>query len=98
MSGANDKVVLALIGAGGRGTQNILSFMKCCEGVEVKYICEVDDERGGRVIDELGKMQNYKASRARDMRRVFEDKDVDAVVICTPEHWHALATIWACQD
>lgn len=97
MSKANDKVVLSLIGAGGRGTQNILSFMNCCKNIEVKYICEVDEERGGRVIDELGKLQPYKPQRANDMRRVFEDKDVDAVVICTPEHWHSLATIWACQ-
>jgi predicted dehydrogenase len=97
MSNANNKVVLALIGAGGRGAQNILSFMNCCKDVEVKYVCEVDEERGGRVIDELGKLQKYKPHRANDMRRVFEDKDVDAVVICTPEHWHALATIWACQ-
>ncbi len=97
MSKANDKVVLSLIGAGGRGTQNILSFMNCCKNIEVKYICEVDEERGGRVIDEIGKLQPYKPQRANDMRRVFEDKDVDAVVICTPEHWHTLATIWACQ-
>ncbi len=97
MASVNDKVVLALIGAGGRGTQNILSFRKTCPGVEVKSICEVDKERGGRVIDELGKIQKTKPQRVDDMRHVFDDKDVDAVVICTPEHWHALATIWACQ-
>ncbi len=97
MASANDKVVLALIGAGGRGTQVILGMQKCLPGVEVKYVCEVDQERGGRVIDELGKQQGYKPQRAEDMRRTFEDKDVDAVVVCTPEHWHALATVWACQ-
>lgn len=97
MASASDKVILALIGAGGRGTQNILSFKKTCPEVEVKYICEVDKERGGRVIDELGKQQPGKPQRVEDMRHVFDDKDVDAVLICTPEHWHALATIWACQ-
>ncbi len=97
MASANDKVVLALIGAGGRGTQVILGMQKCLPGVEVKYVCEVDKERGGRVIDELGKQQGYNPQRVDDMRRTFEDKDVDAVVICTPEHWHALATVWACQ-
>ncbi len=97
MASANDKVVLALIGAGGRGTQNILGFKKTCPEVEVKYICEVDQERGGRVIDELGKQQAIKPQRVDDMRKVFDDKDVNAVLICTPEHWHALATIWACQ-
>ena len=97
MANANDKVVLALIGAGGRGTQVILSMQKCTPGVEVKYVCEVDQERGGRVIDELEKQQKVRPQRIDDMRRAFEDKDVDAVVICTPEHWHALATIRACQ-
>ncbi len=97
MASANDKVILALIGAGGRGTQVILGMQKCLPGVEVKYVCEVDKERGGRVIDELGKQQGYKPLRVEDMRQTFEDKDVDAVVICTPEHWHALATVWACQ-
>jgi predicted dehydrogenase len=97
MASINDKVVLALIGAGGRGTQVILSMQKCTPGVEVKYVCEVDKERGGRVIDELGKQQKVKPVRIEDMRRAFDDKDVNAVVICTPEHWHALATIRACQ-
>ncbi len=97
MTSANDKVVLALIGAGGRGTQVILSMQKCVPGVEVKYVCEVDDERGGRAIDELEKQQNFRPVRIDDMRKSFDDKDVDAVVICTPEHWHALATIRACQ-
>ena len=97
MASANDKVVLALIGAGGRGTQVILSMQQCTPGVEIKYVCEVDEERGGRAIDELEKQQKVKPKRVEDMRRTFEDKDVDAVVICTPEHWHALATVWACQ-
>lgn len=97
MAGANDKVVLALIGAGGRGTQVILSMQKCTPGVEVKYVCEVDKERGGRAIDELEKQQGVRPKRIGDMRISFDDKDIDGVVICTPEHWHALATIRACQ-
>jgi predicted dehydrogenase len=97
MTGANDKVVLALIGAGGRGTQVILSMQKCVPGVEIKYVCEVDEERGGRAIEELEKQQGIRPVRINDMRKAFDDKDIDAVVICTPEHWHALATIRACQ-
>lgn len=97
MSDVNDKVVLALIGAGGRGTQIILGMQEGSPGVEVKYVCEVDEERGGRAIDELGKQQGRRPERIGDMRLSFDDKDVDAVVICTPEHWHALATIRACQ-
>lgn len=97
MVSANEKVILALIGAGGRGTQIILSIQKNCPGVEVKYICDVDNKRGGRAINELEKQQKFKPQQVEDMRRVFEDKDVDGVIIATPEHWHALATVWACQ-
>jgi predicted dehydrogenase len=97
MKGANNKVVLALIGAGGRGSGVILNLYHNAKNVEVKYICEVDDQRGGNVVQELGKLQGYEPKRTADMRTVFEDKDVDAVVITTPEHWHALATVWACQ-
>ena len=60
MASKNDKVVLALIGAGGRGTQVILSMQKCTPGIEVKYVCEADKERGGRVIDELEKQQQRR--------------------------------------
>jgi predicted dehydrogenase len=97
IKGANDKIVLGLIGAGGRGTSLILDFYKNCKGVEVKYICDVDAERGGHAIEELGKKQGYRPKRVEDMRNVYEDKDVDAVIIATPEHWHALAHVWACQ-
>ena len=97
IKGANDKIVLGLIGAGGRGSQVILDMYKNCPGIEVKYVCDVDASRGGYAIDELQRLQGYKPKRVEDMRRVFEDKDVDAVIIATPEHWHALAFIWACQ-
>ncbi len=95
--GANNKVVLGLVGAGGRGTRLILEFYKSCPDIEVKYICDVDATRGGYAMQELKKMQGYEPHRVKDMRRVYDDKDVDAVVIATPEHWHALAMVWACQ-
>jgi predicted dehydrogenase len=97
MVSANEKIVLALIGAGGRGTQLILGIQKNCPGVEVKYICDVDNNKGGRAINELEKQQKIKPLWLEDMRHVFDDKDVDGVIIATPEHWHALAMVWACQ-
>jgi predicted dehydrogenase len=93
---ANEKVVLALVGAGGRGTDLAMKFA-AVENVEFKYVCEVNQTRGGKTLDELEKTQGRRPQRAVDMRRVFADKDVHGVVIATPEHWHALATIWACQ-
>lgn len=94
--GANDKVVLALIGAGGRGSVVIQAMTKL-ENVETKYVCDVDDSRGGWAMQGLEEIQGYAPKRVVDMREVFDDKDVDGVVIATPEHWHALATVRACQ-
>jgi predicted dehydrogenase len=93
---ANDTVVLALIGAGGRGTQLAGNFAQI-PNVQFKYVCDVNDQRGGEAIKELTERQGYAPQRIVDMRRAFDDKDVHAVVIATPEHWHALAMIWACQ-
>jgi predicted dehydrogenase len=92
----NNKVVLALIGAGGRGTM-LAGGMAAIENCEFKTICEVNDARGEPVMKKLEEIRGIRPGRAKDMRRVFEDKDIDGVVIATPEHWHALATVWACQ-
>ncbi len=93
---ANETVVLALIGAGGRGSQLARNFAQI-PNVQFKYICDVNNEHGADLITELSKSQSRAPERIVDMRRVFDDKDVNAVVIATPEHWHALAMIWACQ-
>lgn len=94
---ANDTIIAALIGAGSWGTHVTLQAMETDKNVKFKYVCDVDDTRGGRAIAELEKLQGFKPIRVRDMRKVFDDKEVDAVFIETPQHWHALATIWACQ-
>ena len=67
------------------------------KNVEFKYVCEVDDTRGAKTIKTMTDAQGYEPKRVIDMREVFDDKDVDAVVVSTPEHWHALATVRACQ-
>lgn len=94
--GANEKVVLALIGAGNYGHKIATRIIKH-PGVEFKYICEVDDSRGAGTIKAVGDTQGYAPKRILDMRDVFDDKDVEGVIIATPEQWHALATIRACQ-
>ncbi|RIH62803.1 gfo/Idh/MocA family oxidoreductase [Mariniphaga sediminis] len=94
---ANDTVVLALIGAGAHGINLTLQAAKLNENIRFKYICDVDDTRGGLAISELKKMQGFEPVRTRDMRKVFDDKEIDGVIIATPGQWHALATVWACQ-
>ncbi len=94
---SSDKVILALIGAGSWGTNLILEAAKAGENIRIKYVCDVDDTRGGNAISELEKLQGFRPIAVRDMRKVYDDKEVDGVFIETPEHWHALAAIWACQ-
>ena len=94
---AGDKVVLALIGAGNWGTGLALTVSDLNKNIVIKYICDVDDTRGGRVISEIGKKQGFEPASVRDMRKVFDDKEVDGVIIATPQHWHGLASIWAMQ-
>jgi predicted dehydrogenase len=94
---AGDKVILALIGAGSWGTNLILEAAKSGGNIRIKYVCDVDDMRGGRAISELEKLQGFRPIAVRDLRKVYDDKEVDGVFIETPEHWHALATVWACQ-
>ena len=95
--GPNDKIVIALIGAGDRGLGTIISTCRLNTGVEIKTICDVKTTRletAGRSIEkELG----YRPGTTKNMKEIFDDKDVNAVWISTPEHWHALATVWACQ-
>jgi len=95
--GANDKIVLALIGSGGRGLSSIISTCKVNSNVEVKTVCDVKTTRVEAAVKAVEKELGYRPKSSRNMQEVFDDRDIDAVWISTPEHWHALATIWACQ-
>lgn len=93
---ANDKIILGLIGAGGRALSHVNGMLKV-PNVEFKYICDVNAAKGAEHMRAAEQAQGYAPSRVVDMRELLDDKDVDAVIIATPEHWHALATVWACQ-
>lgn len=92
----NEKVVLGLIGAGGRGRMVIKNMAKL-DNVEIKYVCDVENARGKASVAELEQIQGFAPTLTKEMRDVLDDKDVHGVIIATPEHWHALATVWACQ-
>lgn len=97
--GANERVVLASIGVRGRGKGLLENFTKMYkDGVTVKTVCDVDtaflDERVKLAADN---QDGNKPGKETDLRKVYEDPEVDAVIIATPNHWHALAAIWACQ-
>jgi predicted dehydrogenase len=96
--GANDRVVTASIGIRGQGNSLKRGFAKL-KNVEIKTLCDIDANLAPERINDarLADIETFKPGFVQDMRRVFEDKDVDAVVIAAPNHWHALATIWALQ-
>ena len=97
--GANERVTLGIIGLRGRGGDLLGSFAGMYEdGVTIKTVCDADTQFfNQRVAQAAEKQKGNKPGPATDMRKVFDDKDIHAVVIATPNHWHALATIWACQ-
>jgi predicted dehydrogenase len=96
--GANDRVVVANIGIRGQGNALKRGFARL-PNVEIKTLCDVDANLFPERVNDprLAEVATFKPGTVQDMRRVFDDKDVDAVIIATPNHWHALATIWALQ-
>jgi predicted dehydrogenase len=90
---ANDKLVVALVGCGGRGTHDAGIFQQT-PNVEVAYVCDVDESRRLAAAKLLG----LDASRAvNDLRKLLDDKSLDAVIVATPDHWHSPASILACD-
>lgn len=91
--GPNEKVTFALIGCGGRGTQDA-RLLKSIPNVELAYVCDVDAGRRETAAKALG----VPLSRAvDDLRKVLDDKSLDATLITTPDHWHSIAAIMACD-
>jgi predicted dehydrogenase len=94
--GANDRVNMAVIGVRSRGNEHINEWLKM-PGVQVKSICDID----ANFLPERAKMikekQGVEPKTETDIRRILEDKEIDAISIATPDHWHALAAIWGCQ-
>ncbi|MBM3727506.1 MAG: Gfo/Idh/MocA family oxidoreductase [Acidobacteria bacterium] len=95
--GANDRVNVAVIGLGGRGRSHVNEYGTLQSECNIAGVCDVDQaslERGEALVQ---KLTGQKPKGFSDMRRAFDDKDIDAVSMPLPNHWHALATIWACQ-
>ena len=94
--GANDRINLALIGIRGRGMDIAKCFAEI-PNVKIKTLCDIDENLFAERVRKIDGIQHLAPSAEKDLRRVFEDKDIDAVLVATPDHWHALATIWGCQ-
>lgn len=95
--GANDQVRVGLIGCGGRGT-SLASQFSGLKNVRIVAVSDPDTAHMERVASSLGgKSAGAKPDQHRDYRKMLERGDLDAVVIASPNHWHALHTIHACQ-
>ena len=89
---ASEKIVLGVIGLGGRGTSVMRGFMKYPD-VEIGAVCDLHDGRLAAGREAAG----GKAKTYKDFRKLLEQKDIDAVLVTTPPHWHPLISIAACE-
>ena len=94
--GANDRVRLASMGVNSRGLAVGTNFAKQL-GCEVIYVCDVDERASDKFAAAVQKITSKRPQARSDFRKALEDKQLDALVVATPDHWHAPAAILACK-
>jgi predicted dehydrogenase len=95
-SQASDRVRVAVVGVGSRGSAHIKEMLPVAN-LEIAALVEVDGARAEAASDGIFQKTGKRPRIESDMRRVFDDKSIDAVTIATPNHWHSLTAIWAMQ-
>jgi predicted dehydrogenase len=97
VAGANDRIRIGLIGCGGMGNGDLKDFLKV-KGIELVALCDVDQERISKTQATTAAEAGQKAELlTQDFRKLIDRNDIDAIINATPDHWHALPTIMACQ-
>jgi predicted dehydrogenase len=94
---ANERLTAAIIGCGIRGKAHARELLRTANNCDIAYVCDPDLDRTdevGALLVELGRPMPKKV---QDLREAYDDKSVDVVFVATPNHWHALASIWAMQ-
>jgi predicted dehydrogenase len=94
--GANDRVRVAVVGLRGQGFVHVEEFAQL-PNVEIAAVCDVDENIMSQRLADMAKMGLPQPKTYIDIRTLLEDKSIDAISIATPNHWHALMTIWGCQ-
>jgi predicted dehydrogenase len=94
--GANDRVRVAVVGLRGRGLDHIRSI-HATPNVELAAVCDIDESVIATRLDSIDKLGMPKPQTFGDVRKLLEDKSIDAITVATPNHWHSLMGIWACQ-
>jgi predicted dehydrogenase len=94
--GANDRVNMAIIGCQ-RRFPGLVDGLSSTENIQVTFVCDVDSRRQGKAIDKVATDLGHKPQGEKDMRKIMERKDVDAVFHATPDHWHTPGAILSMQ-
>ncbi len=99
--GANDRVRIAVCGLHGRGVDHLKNYAQI-KNVQIAALCDIDENVLRRALAQTARAQTAKLEVPKpatytDVRKLLEDKSIDAVSIATPNHWHSLMAIWACQ-
>jgi predicted dehydrogenase len=90
----SDQIVLGMIGVGGMGTARLKGFLQH-DDVRIGAICDVDRSHRDRAVALVEAARGYRPPGFGDYRRVLDDREIDAVVVVTPDHWHAIPTVRA---
>ena len=96
MAGPNERLRVAVVGIRGQGGFHARLWAGMPD-VEIAALCDVDEHVFGPLAAKVAEKSGKKPRFEKDLRRLFEDKSIDAVSIATPNHWHVLAAIWAVQ-
>ncbi len=94
--GANERVVIGVMGLGGRGTYLAEAFARRSDA-EIAWLCDADSRRFARARESVGELQDRQPRMVQDFRKVLDDKSVDVLINATPDHWHVPGSIMACQ-
>ena len=94
--GANDRVRVAICGLHGRGNDHLQNYAKI-KNVDIAALCDIDESVLSERAAQMAKAGLAKAAVFTDVRKLLDDKSIDAISIATPNHWHSLMAIWACQ-
>ncbi len=95
--GANDRIRVALIGCGGMGSGDLRDFLRI-KNTQCVALCDIDQAQSARALKNIAEPASGPVDLVtQDFRRVLDRKDIDAVIVGTPDHWHALPAIMACQ-
>src|SRR5688500_6638457 len=92
----SDRVNVAVVGIGGRGMAHVRGFA-ALPNARVAALCDVDERLFPHAVAEVEKLGGNRPITEVDIRKLLERKDIDAISIATPDYWHALQAIWACQ-